>query len=46
MKKFIVPEKDIPKAEDTPTDNLLEVFRVITQMEKVCTDDTALFTSK
>lgn len=33
----IVPLADIPKAENTPTDNLLAVFRLITQMEQLCT---------
>lgn len=38
----IVPVKDIPLAEDTPTDNLLDVFRVITQMEKICIDNKGI----
>ena len=32
----IVPVADIPLAQDVPTDNLLAIFRVITQMEQVC----------
>jgi peptide deformylase len=33
----IVPVKDIPKAVDVPTNNLLDVFRLITKMEAICT---------
>jgi len=33
----IVPVKDIPKATDVPTGNLLDVFRLITKMEQICT---------
>ena len=39
---FIVPEKEISTAGETPTDNLLDVFRVITQMEKICTDQDGI----
>jgi peptide deformylase len=35
---FIVPENEIPEAQIVPTDNLLNIFRIITQMEKVCTE--------
>lgn len=34
----IVPVSDIPKGEDVPTDNLIEVFRVCTQLERICHD--------
>jgi peptide deformylase len=33
----IVPVADIPEAMDVPVDNLLSVFRTITQMEQLCT---------
>lgn len=39
MKFIIVPVEEIPKAEEVPTDNLLNIFRVITHMEKICTDN-------
>jgi len=38
----IVPIHEIPIAEETPTDNLLAVFRVITQMEKICIDNKGI----
>lgn len=38
----IVPPEVIPVAGDTPTDNLLEVFRVITQMEKICSENKGI----
>lgn len=38
----IVPIEDIPKSEDVPTDNLIDVFRICTQMEKLCTDSDGI----
>lgn len=38
----IVPAIEIPIAQETPTDNLLAIFRVITQMEKICTDNKGI----
>lgn len=38
----IVAVADIPRAEDVPTDNLINVFRVCTQMERVCTDNDGI----
>lgn len=35
----IVPASEIPVAQETPTKDLLPVFRLITQMEKICTDN-------
>lgn len=32
----LVPVADIPQATDVPTDELLAVFRLITQMEQLC----------
>jgi peptide deformylase len=34
----IVPVAEIPKGQDVPLDNLLEVFRVCTQLERICYD--------
>ena len=38
----IVPVADIPQATNTPIDNLIDVFRIITQMEKICTDQQGI----
>lgn len=38
----IVPVTEIPVAEDAPTDDLLSVFRIITQMERVCVDNQGI----
>lgn len=38
----IVPVADIPQAVDTPVDNLLSVFRIITQMEQLCTSQNGI----
>jgi peptide deformylase len=38
----IVPIEDIPKAGDVPTENLIDVFRICTQMEKICTDNDGI----
>lgn len=38
----IVPVADIPQASDVPVDNLIDVFRIITQMEKICTDQQGI----
>lgn len=38
----IVAVSDIPRAEDVPTDNLIDVFRVCTQMERVCADNDGI----
>lgn len=35
-KLSIVATKDIPVALDVPTDNLLNIFKIITQMENLC----------
>lgn len=35
----IVAVSDIPLAQDAPTDNLIELFRVCTQLERVCQDN-------
>ena len=35
----IVPPDAIPPAAEVSTDNLLDVFRIVTRMEKVCTDN-------
>ena len=32
----IVPVTDIPQAVEVPTDNLLSIFRTVTQMEQLC----------
>jgi peptide deformylase len=38
----IVAPEVIPVAGDTPTTNLLDVFRVITQMERICSDSKGI----
>lgn len=38
----IVPVAEIPVAEDAPTDDLLGVFRIITQMERICVDNQGI----
>lgn len=38
----IVPATEIPVAQETPTNDLLAVFRLITQMEKICTDNAGI----
>lgn len=38
----LVPVNDIPLAEDVPTDNLLSIFRVITQMEHLCEQENGV----
>jgi peptide deformylase len=38
----IVPISDIPLAEDVPTDNLLAIFRLTTQMEQLCTQQKGI----
>lgn len=38
----IVPVDNIPLAEDVKTDNLLSLFRVITQMEQLCTKQNGI----
>jgi peptide deformylase len=38
----IVNLDQIPEAADVPTDNLLSLFRIITQMEKLCTEQEGI----
>lgn len=38
----IVPVVDIPKGENVPTDNLLDIFRIVTQMEQICTNQNGI----
>ncbi len=36
LSNIIVPVSEIPVASDVPLDNLIDVFRIITQMEHLC----------
>lgn len=38
----IVSLDQIPEAADVPTDNLLSLFRIITQMEKLCNEQDGI----
>ncbi len=38
----IVPVVDIPIGETVPTDNLLDIFRIVTQMEQICTEQKGI----
>ena len=38
----IVPIEEIPKAEDVPLDNLMKIYKVCLDMEKICLDGIGL----
>jgi peptide deformylase len=38
----IVPATEIPKGEFVPLDNPIEVFKLITQMEKICVENQGI----
>lgn len=38
----LVPLEDIPKAKKTPTDNLVEIYKIFNQMEKVCSENNGI----
>ena len=38
----IVPEQEIPNGGIVPTDNLLDIFRLIVQMEQICTEKNGI----
>ena len=38
----IVPVANIPQAADVPVDDLLSLFKIITQMEQLCTDQDGI----
>ena len=39
---MIVPVLDIPDGEIVPTDNLLDIFRLVVQMEQICTEQSGI----
>lgn len=38
----IIPVEEIPKAEDVPLDNLMKIYKVCLDMEKICLDGIGL----
>jgi len=38
----LVPLEEIPEAQATPTDNLIDLFKLINQMEKICTENNGI----
>lgn len=38
----IVPLSEIPEAQNVPTENLIDIFRIITQLENLCVEEDGI----